>query len=170
MNIHEILKHVRRLAESGFARNRRFVERYDPSLPAVLGNRDLLIQVLLNLVKNAAEAMVEDDGEIILSTGFKPGVRLTFAGGPDRIDLPLVISVQDNGPGVPEDLRAHLFDPFVTSKFGGKGLGLALVAKIVGDHGGVIEFDSGPGGTLFRMLLPMVHQKPAGVSQDSAGP
>jgi two-component system nitrogen regulation sensor histidine kinase GlnL len=139
VNIHEVLEHVRRLAQSGFARELRFVERYDPSLPAVLGNRDLLIQVLLNLVKNAAEAGSEDGGEIVLSTGFKPGVRLAFASGPDRIDLPLVISVQDNG----------------------KGLGLALVAKIVGDHGGVIEFDSGPGGTVFRMLLPMVHQDTA---------
>jgi two-component system nitrogen regulation sensor histidine kinase GlnL len=162
VNIHEILEHVRRLAQSGFARNLRFVERYDPSLPAVLGNRDLLIQALLNLIKNAAEAVSGDGGEIILASGFKPGVRLAFPGGPDRIDLPLVIGVQDNGPGVPENLRAHLFDPFVTSKVGGKGLGLALVAKIVGDHGGVIEFESEPGRTLFRMLLPMADRDEAG--------
>jgi two-component system nitrogen regulation sensor histidine kinase GlnL len=170
VNIHEVLEHVRRLAQSGFARNCRFVERYDPSLPAVLGNRDLLIQVLLNLIKNAAEAGSEDGGEIILSTGFKPGVRLAFASGPDRIDLPLVVSVQDNGSGVPEDLRAHLFDPFVTNKVGGKGLGLALVAKIVGDHGGVIGFDSGPGGTVFRMLLPMVSPDTVMAKQEAVGP
>jgi two-component system nitrogen regulation sensor histidine kinase GlnL len=129
-----------------------------------------LIQVLLNLIKNAAEAGSKDDGEIILSTGFKPGVRLAFASGPDRIDLPLVISVQDNGSGVPEDLRAHLFDPFVTNKVGGKGLGLALVAKIVGDHGGVIGFDSGPGGTVFRMLLPMVSPDTVRAKQEAVGP
>ena len=155
VNIHEVLDQVRRLAQSGFARKVDFVERYDPSLPPVLGNRDLLLQVLLNLVKNAAEAAPDEGGVIALATGFRPGVRLALVGGAERVDLPLVVSVQDNGPGIPEDLQAHLFDPFVTTKVGGKGLGLALVAKIVGDHGGVVEFDSRPGRTLCRMLLPM---------------
>jgi two-component system nitrogen regulation sensor histidine kinase GlnL len=155
VNIHEALEHVRRLAQSGFARHIRFIERYDPSLPAVHGNRDLLVQALLNLVKNAAEAAPQAGGEIVLSTRYQQGVRLVVPGGQSRVDLPLCISVQDDGPGIPEDLRAHLFDPFVTTKAGGKGLGLALVAKIVGDHGGVIVFDGEPRRTVARMMLPM---------------
>ncbi|MGH6946287.1 MAG: two-component system sensor histidine kinase NtrB [Kiloniellales bacterium] len=154
VNIHEVLNHVRRLASHGFGRHLRFLEAYDPSLPPVYGNRDLLIQTLLNLVKNAAEAVPHKGGEILLSTSYRHSVRLAVPGSNSRIDLPLLVSVQDNGAGIPEDLRAHLFDPFVTGKAGGKGLGLALVAKIVGDHGGVVEFDSEPRRTIFRMLLP----------------
>jgi two-component system nitrogen regulation sensor histidine kinase GlnL len=155
VNIHEVLERVRKLAQSGFARHVRFVERYDPSLPPVYGKRDLLVQALLNLVKNAAEAVPEEGGEIVLSTRYQQGVRLAVPGLDSRVELPLSISVQDNGPGIPEDLRDHLFDPFVTTKVGGKGLGLALVAKIVGDHGGVIEFDGAPRRTVVRMMLPV---------------
>ena len=115
-------------------------------------------EVVLNLVKNAAESVSRSDGEIILSTGYRHGVRLAVQGNESRVDLPIVVGVQDNGPGVPEDLRAHLFDPFVTTKLGGKGLGLALVAKIVGGHGGVIEFDSRPRRTVFRVYLPVSSQ------------
>lgn len=156
VNIHEVLEHVRRIAEAGFARRLRFVESYDPSLPPVFGSRDLLTQALLNLVKNAAEALPETGGEIVLSTAFQQGIKLAVGRGGERVDLPLVVSVQDNGPGIPEDLQRHLFEPFVTTKPGGKGLGLALVAKVVGDHGGIVELDSQPGRTLFRMMLPMV--------------
>ncbi|HSI41825.1 MAG TPA: nitrogen regulation protein NR(II), partial [Xanthobacteraceae bacterium] len=140
VNIHAVLEHVRTLASSGFARHVRFVEEYDPSLPPVLANRDQLVQVFLNLVKNAAEAIGDtSDGEILLTTAFRPGVRLTVPGTTARVSLPLEFCVRDNGPGVPEDLMPHLFDPFVTTKPTGTGLGLALVAKIVGDHGGIIE-------------------------------
>ncbi|NOG73336.1 nitrogen regulation protein NR(II) [Roseicella sp. DB1501] len=155
VNIHQVLDHVRRVAQTGFAAHLRVLVDYDPSLPQVWGNRDQLVQILLNLVKNAAEAVDPAAGEIILSTAYHHGVRIAVPGSRDRVHLPLQVSVRDNGPGIPEPVRATLFEPFVTTKRGGQGLGLALVAKLVADQGGLIECDSRPGRTVFRLSLAM---------------
>jgi two-component system nitrogen regulation sensor histidine kinase GlnL len=167
VNIHGVLDHVKKLAQSGFARHIKFQEEYDPSLPPILANRDQLVQVFLNLVKNAAEAIGEGaaDGEIQLTTAFRPGVRLSMPGMKTRVSLPLEFCVKDNGPGVPADLMPHLFDPFVTTKPTGSGLGLALGAKVIGDHGGIIECESLPRHTIFRVLMPMfTDAEPGGAS------
>ena len=155
INIHIVLERVKQLAANGFASSLKITEQYDPSLPPVPGDQDQLIQVFLNLLKNAAEAINRPDGEIIITTAFRPGVRLAVPGSRERVGLPIEICVIDNGPGVPDDLLPYLFDPFVTTKASGTGLGLALVAKIVGDHGGIIECESHTRRTVFRVLLPM---------------
>jgi len=165
VNIHQVLEHVRLIAQAGFARQVRFIEVYDPSLPPVFGNRDQLVQVFLNLVKNAAEACPATGAEITLATAYQHGIRLAVPGSDAPMSLPLVVGVHDNGEGIPEDLRPHLFDAFVTTKTNGTGLGLALVAKIIGDHGGVIEFDSQPRRTVFRVRLPIYTQPRAAASK-----
>jgi two-component system nitrogen regulation sensor histidine kinase GlnL len=154
VNIHQVLEHVRRIAEAGFARSHSLVELYDPSLPHVDGDRDKLIQVFLNLVKNAAEATPAAGGQITLVTNYQHGLRMSLSNSRERLDLPITVEVRDNGPGIREDLREHLFEPFVTTKPKGSGLGLPLVAKIVGDHGGIVSFMPGEPGATFRVRLP----------------
>ena len=158
VNIHQVLDRVHQLGRAGFASHSRFTEIYDPSLPHVLGNRDQLVQVFLNLVKNAAEAAPREGSRIVLTTAYRQGVRFAIPGVEKRVHLPLMVSVENNGDEIPEDMRAHLFDPFVTSKPKGSGLGLALVAKIINDHGGVIEFESQPRRTVFRVMLPVASE------------
>ncbi|NBB82713.1 MAG: PAS domain-containing protein [Alphaproteobacteria bacterium] len=155
VNIHTVLERVRKVAQNGFAKHARFAERYDPSLPPVFGNHDQLVQVFMNLVKNASESVPADTGEILITTRYQRGVSIAMPGTDRRVHLPLLVTIQDNGDGIPEDLHEHLFDPFVTTKANGTGLGLALVAKIVDDHGGFIGFESEPRRTVFKISLPI---------------
>lgn len=155
VNIHEVLSRVRMIVESAAGKRLNYVENYDPSLPPVYGDCDQLVQVFLNLLKNAVEAAPQEGGEVVITTAYWHGVRFAVSGGQSRVNLPLMILIQDNGEGIPEDLKPHLFEPFVSSKPTGKGLGLALVAKIIGEHGGAIEFESHPKKTTFRVMLPM---------------
>jgi two-component system nitrogen regulation sensor histidine kinase GlnL len=142
------------LAEAGFGRHVQFRERYDPSLPPVLGDRDALIQAFLNLVKNAVEAS-PPNGIVTLTTAFRQGFRVRMHGTGARVSLPLEVCVIDEGEGAPAAIADHLFEPFVSARRGGTGLGLALVAKVVGDHGGVVEYDRRQGRTVLRVLLPL---------------
>jgi two-component system nitrogen regulation sensor histidine kinase GlnL len=158
LNIHRVLDRVRVLAANGVAEGLVIRESYDPSLPPAFGEEDQLIQLFLNLMKNAAEAAHargDGRGEIIIATAFRHGAR-PDRGIPARA-APLEVKVIDNGPGVPPNLREHLFEPFVTTKEHGTGLGLSLVAKLAAAHGGMVDFESSPGRTVFRVLLPVAH-------------
>ena len=157
LNIYPLLAHVRDVARAGFARGITIEERFDPSLPRALANRDALLQVLLNLLKNAAAAL-GDRGErlITLATAYRHGMSVAPAPDRPRLPLPIEICVIDTGPGAPDDIAEHLFDPFVSSRPEGKGLGLALVDKLVRDMGGIVQYsrEGSPHVSVFRVLLP----------------
>lgn len=157
LNLYPLIDHARRLAEAGFARDVQFEERFDPSLPLVLANRDALMQILLNLLKNAADATAHQaDRRITLATTYRHGMAASAGAGKPRRPLPIELAVIDNGPGAPEDLVDQLFDPFVSSKPEGRGLGLALVDKLARDMNGIAHYarEGAPEVTVLRILLP----------------
>ncbi len=160
-NIYPLLDHARRVALAGFGRHVTIEERFDPSLPPVQIDRDATLQVVLNLLKNASEAVRDQaDGRITLATAYRHGMAIAPAPGKPRQPLPIEICVIDNGPGPPADIADHLFDPFISGKPEGQGLGLALVDKLVRDMGGIIQFarEGTPPMTVFRIMLPRGRQ------------
>jgi len=159
VNIHAVLERVRQVAQTSFGAHVQIEEVYDPSLPSVLGHRDELVQLFLNLIKNASDAIGDRvGGKVSLTTAFHSGVKLSVPGAQASAGLPIEVCVIDNGTGISEDLMPSIFDPFVTGKHNGTGLGLALVAKIISEHGGVVEAASEPGVTQFKVLLPMTSE------------
>ncbi len=156
LNIHTVLDHVKKLAEAGFAAGIPIRDVYDPSLPDVPGDRDRLVQVFINLLKNAAEAIKSSGGTgvIEVSTAYRPGVRVSGPQG-KRLALPLEVAVRNTGAPIAEDLLPHIFEPFISSRPDGRGLGLAVVARMVRDHGGVVECDREGEWTVFRVRLPL---------------
>ncbi|WP_299827413.1 nitrogen regulation protein NR(II) [uncultured Roseobacter sp.] len=153
VNVHDVLDRARRSALLGFGAHMKIVEDYDPSLPLAHGDPDQLLQVVLNLLKNASEAAGESKGTIRLHSYYEHSFRLRRADGTGQ-SLPLQIEIIDDGPGLPEAIKDDVFDPFVSGRENGTGLGLALVSKIISDHGGWISVTSIPGRTVFRISLP----------------
>ncbi|MBY0136542.1 two-component system sensor histidine kinase NtrB [Paracoccus yeei] len=158
LNIHDVLERVRRSAVVGFGKGLKIVPDYDPSLPTALADGDQLVQVCLNLVKNAAEAIGRagrDTGTIRIRSFYDGTLRLApTEAEPQGRSLPLQIEIEDDGPGIPEAIADQVFEPFVSGRENGTGLGLALVSKIITDHGAWIGVDSRPGRTVFRISLP----------------
>ena len=159
VNLHDILDRARRSALLGFGAHMKIVEQYDPSLPLADADPDQLLQVVLNLLKNASEASGKEGGTITLRTFFEHSFRLRRSDGTGH-SLPLQIEVIDDGPGLPDDIRGDIFDPFVSGRENGTGLGLALVSKIISDHDGWISVNSVPGRTVFRISLPRALSTP----------
>jgi two-component system, NtrC family, nitrogen regulation sensor histidine kinase GlnL len=153
VNIHDVLDRARQSASVGFGAHMLYIEDYDPSLPRTMADADQLLQVFLNLLKNAAEAN-KDGGAIRLHTFYDTSLRVRRNDG-TQSRLPLQIEIIDDGPGLPPAIAGDVFEPFVSGKENGTGLGLALVSKLIGDGGGWITVDSVPGRTCFRISLPL---------------
>jgi len=154
VNIHEVLDHCLNLASASYGAHLTIKRQYDPSLPAVHGHKDLLIQAFINIIKNASEA-TEDKSKLIIKTSYSRGRHLSKNEFDSRSHVPVQVDVIDSGQGIPDEIRDHIFDPFVSGKVGGTGLGLTMVASVVADHRGMIEVDSLPGQTNFRFNFPV---------------
>ncbi len=166
-NIHDVLDRARRLAMVGFAAHMQIIEEYDPSLPLALVDADKLLQAVLNLLKNAAEA-APDGGVIRIRTSYDLGARIS-RGQAGRVPLPLLIEIVDDGPGLPPEIADEVFAPFVSGRESGTGLGLALVNKIISEQGGWIDVHSVPGRTAFRMALPLAPRESRQEAPETAG-
>ncbi|MGJ8563886.1 MAG: two-component system sensor histidine kinase NtrB [Alphaproteobacteria bacterium] len=166
VNIHELLTKARLIVQSASPNSVQFIENYDTSLPSAIGDADTLLQAILNLIKNAAESLEgtrpdgTTGGTITLETSFRSGVTRRDNDDGSVRSLPIDIRIIDDGPGISDDLRSRLFQPFVTNKPAGQGLGLALVSKVAGAHGGLVELSSRPGHTVFSILLPTEQTPP----------
>ncbi|WP_375282021.1 nitrogen regulation protein NR(II) [Pseudooctadecabacter sp.] len=154
VNIHDVLDRARQSASVGFGAHMMMIEDYDPSLPHTYADADQLLQVFLNLLKNASE-VGSAGGSIRLRTFYEPSLRVQRKDG-SGARLPLQVEIIDDGPGLPPDIAADVFEPFISGKENGTGLGLALVSKLIADVGGWISVDSVPGKTVFRVSLPTV--------------
>jgi len=154
VNIHEVLDHCLRMASASFGAHVSIRRQYDPSLPPVHGHRDLLVQAFINIIKNACEA-TDKNAEITVITSYSHGRRMAFSAHEGGPHAPVQVEVIDNGRGIPDELRDNVFDPFVSGRSGGSGLGLTMVASVIADHGGMMEFDSSPGRTAFRFNFPV---------------
>jgi two-component system nitrogen regulation sensor histidine kinase GlnL len=149
LNPHELTEHVAKLIEAEAPPGVELVRDYDPSLPPIRVDRDQLVQALLNVSRNALQA-IGQNGRIVLRTRAAPN----FVIGGRQHRLVDTIELEDNGPGIPEDLQQNVFFPLVTSKTDGSGIGLTIAQELVSDNGGLLEFDSQPGATIFRIHLP----------------
>ena len=154
VNVHDLLDRARRSAVLGFAGHMRLVESYDPSLPHTYVDDDQMIQVILNLIRNATEAAGPEGGTVTIRTFYDHALRLRAEDGSGSA-LPLQVEISDDGPGIPSELAEGIFDPFVSGRENGTGLGLALVSKIIGEHQALISLESRPGRTAFRISLPL---------------
>ncbi len=159
VNLHDALDRARRSAIVGFGARMNIVEDYDPSLPATFADPDQLVQVFLNLLKNASEAAGPNGGTIRLHTFYDHSLRRRRKDGPGA-PLPLQVQITDDGPGIPPAIAEDIFEPFVSGRENGTGLGLALVSKIILDHEGWISVESTPGRTSFRISLPLAPKEP----------
>ena len=167
VNIHEVLDHCIGLASASYGAHLSVRRQYDPSLPPVQGHRDRLIQAFINIIKNASEA-TDNDGKLIIRTSYSQGRRLSLASSNGGSHVPVQVDLIDNGRGIPDDIRDHLFDPFVSGRIGGSGLGLTRVASVVADLGGMIEVESMLGRTAFRMNFPVAKTSDSNLEVTSA--
>ncbi len=153
VNLHDVLDRVRKSAAVGFGAHMKIKEDYDPSLPPTFADPDQLVQVFLNLIKNASEAQPLG-GTITVHTFYEQSLRVRRPDG-NRVSVPLTVEIIDDGPGLPEHLSGDVFEPFVSGRENGTGLGLALVSKIISEHDGWVSVTSVPGRTVFRISLPV---------------